>query len=138
MGVTRWSIPARYAGDDERVIYPIYRDQGDTAPAVALQLRVNGSPLNLASSASVTMRVGGTVGGTYIVHVLPATWTVASQADASVMFGLNPSGLAALGSGFPCATFGNYVSEIKAALADGTTYQWPQNKAIPFIVRPRV
>jgi hypothetical protein len=117
-------------------VNPIYRDTGDTAPAITTQLLVGGSPMSL-SGASVTAIIGGTVGNVYSRYVLAATWNAASLGMASIAIPLNPSGLAP-SFGYPCATAGRYNLEVRAVDSTGNVYQWPGRTPIPFIVRARV
>jgi hypothetical protein len=118
----------------------IYRDVGDTAPAITTQLLVGGSPINL-TGASVIGIIGGTVGSgvtaAYARYVLAATWTSASAGAASIAIPMNPSGLAP-SFGYPCATAGRYNLEVRLVDSTGNAYQWPARAPIPFIVRPRV
>lgn len=116
-------------------IHRIQRDQGDTAVAITTQLLVGGSPYDL-TGASVVAVVGGTVGSgpgaVYARYVLPATWTVASQAMASVTIPLSPSSLAATN---PCASAGVYGFEVRAVDSSGLVTQWPPDAPVPFVVR---
>jgi hypothetical protein len=117
----------------------IYRDVGDTGPALTSQLLVGGSPFTL-TGASVICVIAGTVGlganATYQRFVLAATWTAASLGAASVAIPMNPSSLAP--NNYPCATAGRYNLEIRGVDANGIIYQWPGRQAIPFIVRPKL
>ena len=115
----------------------IYRDAGDTGPAITTQLLVGGSPFVL-TGASVIGIVAGTIGSgisaTYQRFVLAATWTTASLADASVSIPMNPSSLSPNGP-WPCASPGRYSLEVRGVDSNGLVYQWPPRSAIPFIVR---
>ena len=117
----------------------VKRDQGDTSPAVTVQLYSGGSPYNL-SGASVIGVVAGTVGSglsaTYQRFVLPATWNTASLGMASVAIPLLPSGASV--NNYACATPARLSLEIRAVGSDGLVTQWPQDEAIPFIVRAKL
>ena len=114
------------------------RDQGDTNPALTVQLLVGGSPYDF-TGASVTAVVAGTVGSgvaaTYMRYVLAGTWNSASLGMGSVAFPLDPSALAP--SMYPCWVPGRLEMEIRAVSTSGVT-QWPSDQAIPFIVRRRL
>lgn len=123
-------------------VFPIYRDQGVTSPAVAAKLLVGGQPLALASMSSVSLVVGGTVGSgvsaTVVSFALAATYQVASGASQGYVFApLDPSGLASIGSAWCCASAARLVAEFRAVGSDGQRYSWPSRESIPFIVRAK-
>lgn len=117
----------------------IYRDQGDTAPALTTQLFVGGTYFNL-SGASVVGVVGGTVGSgplaTFRSWLLPATWNAASLGAASIAIPLNPSALAP--TNYPCASAAKLSFEVRGIDSGGAVYNWPAAAPIPFIVRIKV